>query len=495
MPVSESVLLSSLWSKLKTLPLYPYGTLVVHIHTILCPLLPRIRNNNQLVKMSPESKWKLTIRYGSGFTAESQILEHNENDSSTMRFEFGQNGCMFDLGTITDLETDIQIELNVIQNLPSESLVLGPETSVSAGLNDLTNFFARNDSDCGEGCIQNNIVDSEEPTVVLGEAQWEVHGRVNIPLQCLESNSIRGYFHLYPPSQQSKQEYKYARPCSGYPGLGMSDPIGSLGFIEISAIVFPRKFPSELLYNFNPPEALWTLPSRFDLQAFEAAGLRAHHILNTTPLWIRRFCHYKILKSHFDRRDFIQLGLTAMFWFLVTYEFVFSTFFSFPIAAAALMTLVSYSYFARSEAPTRSTLLYQPSGGLKEWSGEISDKLEAKKISMAFGMKKTLHRLNQWQNLTGLDLTVPRTGTPQSHKRFLPSEQNLVPLAPSIFLHQGPRVPSMLPTLLGKTKISVTDPSAYVPWYPIFAEDVGEVDLFTLKHMGLLVLEGVQVCI
>eukprot|EP01053_Blabericola_migrator_P001741 Blabericola_migrator_1__1740@NODE_146_length_12961_cov_103_787110_g127_i0_p1_GENE_NODE_146_length_12961_cov_103_787110_g127_i0NODE_146_length_12961_cov_103_787110_g127_i0_p1_ORF_typecomplete_len1122_score181_01PRT_C/PF08372_10/1_1e03PRT_C/PF08372_10/3e03PRT_C/PF08372_10/0_047_NODE_146_length_12961_cov_103_787110_g127_i0753910904 len=535
----------------------------------------------------------------------------NQSFPSMLRWQ----DCTFDLGHVTDLQSDIQIELlhrkckdveKVVYHKDGSASMMGPVP----GVNELRSFFGK-DPAVGRlsprtTATQTATADEDDKDDVSEDANtrrktlttsWTVYGRVVIPLSVWLTSasltedsstiapvasapplapstptqspsnaasskrnkskalllrphlmSIRskcctsGWYHLYPPNQQ-EGEYKFLKPCSGYPGLGMLNPLISLGFLKVKVTFQPRYNPyvMALLSNSNPLQRTWIMPTKFDLQVFESSGIRTHHIAMFTPRWLRRFGHFGSLYiKGWDTLSFMDYFSLSLFWGVILYTVVFAPPFFLPLSVALLVYIVSLSY-RRTPSDTSGTCYYVtppaaklnilPSGALDNVFAD--DQQEA--IHQAFGSRKPRGRgvLQEWMDSAYLDLQAPRIGffdsdersgratgsstpvlelsadglTPNPHLlsplsnffRSSPSEENLLltqsPMASGIvasLLIPPPARPSAIATVFGLASLSVRDCTSYAPVYPLFADDCPDVDLLLLKHLGLLVLEGVQ---
>eukprot|EP01054_Gregarina_sp_Poly1_P005592 Gregarina_sp_Poly_1__5591@NODE_294_length_9872_cov_66_125038_g254_i0_p1_GENE_NODE_294_length_9872_cov_66_125038_g254_i0NODE_294_length_9872_cov_66_125038_g254_i0_p1_ORF_typecomplete_len936_score123_22PRT_C/PF08372_10/4_6e02PRT_C/PF08372_10/0_029PRT_C/PF08372_10/9_9e03_NODE_294_length_9872_cov_66_125038_g254_i018274634 len=336
------------------------------------------------------------------------------------------------------------------------------------------------------------------------------------------------WYHLY-PSNQDESEYKYIKPCSGYPGLGMINPLVSLGFLNVG-LEFNRYYNPyllSLLSNCNSPKHTWITSTKFDLQVFENAGLRLHHCCSFTPRWIRRFCHFGSIFFADKQFSSADIGLLGVFWVTVLFTTVLAPCWFLPIGLMVLIWCVSISY-RRVPSDTAGTCHYisppLPIVNLADAS-ELSENQQSS-LAQAFGARsqKTRSILQNWMETAVLNLRNPRLGFMESQPKtsttasgafintpcpgWIPPSlsgtsldanaealRNIEippPAVASLVMPFTDIQPSTMATVFGRASISVRDTTSYCPAFPVFADDCVDVDLLLLKHLGLMVVEVVQ---
>lgn len=299
------------------------GSLQLHLHSAYGLGLSFFRQSSH----SKQSLWKVLMRYGDQtMETDAQPLSANGSMAGIAVVWPEQD---FKFGSIHDLYSDLVIEvyLKREQDASKESIVENEQLSALFG---------------------SDVPAADEASSPLNHATqtWTCYGRLAIPMTRLllfDDYSVGpAWFHLYPPSQQSN-ETKFLRPCSGYPGLGMSRHKCSRGFVQLS-VTFKPKHDSPLalavMFHSNPPTHVWRLPSKLDLQVFETAGLRMHHHARTLPRWIPIFCHFSAIQE----QSFSQQGHALAFWMLLLLTTSLAPLWLTPIAVAGLVFVVSDAY-------------------------------------------------------------------------------------------------------------------------------------------------------
>ncbi|KAL5366990.1 apicomplexan specific membrane protein, 4+ transmembrane domain [Cryptosporidium parvum] len=164
------------------------------------------------------------------------------------------------------------------------------------------------------------------------------------------------WYHLYP---RTSEMVKYVRPVPGITEYGLSNPIKTLGFIQIG-LNFETECCSKislltssyLSMVTEKPITRWILPSGFEPQYFQMYAESLKMLLEHYPRWIPKFfflLNFRIPRSRFDR------VMISLFWAIITFgAFKANSFFFFSwIFMVILPLLISLTYRFGSQIASR----------------------------------------------------------------------------------------------------------------------------------------------
>ncbi|KAK6590181.1 apicomplexan specific membrane [Cryptosporidium xiaoi] len=169
------------------------------------------------------------------------------------------------------------------------------------------------------------------------------------------------WYHLYPKAGDMT---KYVKPVPGITEFGLSNPIKTLGFIQI-CLTFETWSESKAnlllntFYNLitERPITRWILPVAFEPQYFQRYAESLKLLLEHYPRWVPKFCfllNFRIPRSRFDKL------MILLFWLFIFhgifriksfYAFSFDLFFVLP-------SIVSLTYKFGSQIASRVHLDY-----------------------------------------------------------------------------------------------------------------------------------------
>lgn len=164
------------------------------------------------------------------------------------------------------------------------------------------------------------------------------------------------WYHLYP---KTSEMIKYVRPVPGITEYGLSNPIKTLGFIQIG-LDFDTECCSKIslltsLYlNMvtEKPITRWILPVGFEPQYFQMYAESLKMLLEHYPRWVPKFLfllNFRVPRSGFDR------AMISSFWVLIMFgAFRINSFFSFSwIFMVILPVFISLTYRFGSQVVSR----------------------------------------------------------------------------------------------------------------------------------------------
>ncbi|KAK9170939.1 putative transmembrane Protein [Cryptosporidium meleagridis] len=164
------------------------------------------------------------------------------------------------------------------------------------------------------------------------------------------------WYHLYP---KNSEMIKYVRPVPGITEYGLSNPIKTLGFIQIG-LDFETECCSKislltssyLSIVTEKPITRWILPSGFEPQYFQMYAESLKMLLEHYPRWIPKFfflLNFRIPRSRFDR------VMISLFWAIITFGALkANSFFFFSwIFMVILPLLISLTYRFGSQIASR----------------------------------------------------------------------------------------------------------------------------------------------
>ncbi|KAJ1606306.1 coiled coil-containing protein [Cryptosporidium canis] len=128
------------------------------------------------------------------------------------------------------------------------------------------------------------------------------------------------WYHLYPKASEMA---KYVRPVPGITEYGLSNPIKTLGFIQIG-INFETEFCSKVSLLSSTcwsiltvkPITRWIIPTGFEPQYFQMYAESLKILLEHYPRWVPKFLfllNFRIPRSRFDR------VIIFLFWVIIVH--------------------------------------------------------------------------------------------------------------------------------------------------------------------------------
>lgn len=149
------------------------------------------------------------------------------------------------------------------------------------------------------------------------------HGVVNkesFQIEIGSGTKHLSWYHLYPKTSEMA---KYVRPVPGITEYGLSNPIKTLGFIQIG-LSFETEFCSKISLLTNSylsmvtekPITRWIIPTGFEPQYFQMYAESLKMLLEHYPRWVPRFLfllNFRIPRSKFDR------VMILLFWVVIVF--------------------------------------------------------------------------------------------------------------------------------------------------------------------------------
>ncbi|KAH8583521.1 apicomplexan specific membrane [Cryptosporidium sp. chipmunk genotype I] len=188
------------------------------------------------------------------------------------------------------------------------------------------------------------------------EYQDKVYSGEGSQLEVGSDSKNLNWYHLYPKTSEMA---KYVRPVPGITEYGLSNPIKTLGFIQIG-LNFETECCSKislltssyLSMVTEKPITRWILPSGFEPQYFQMYAESLKMLLEHYPRWVPKFfflLNFRIPRSRFDR------AMISLFWAISTFgAFKINSFFSFSwIFMVILPLLISLTYRFGSQIASR----------------------------------------------------------------------------------------------------------------------------------------------
>lgn len=336
------------------------------------------------------------------------------------------------------------------------------------------------------------------------------------------------WLHLFP---HTSDELKFYKPVAGYPGLGMTNPQTTLGFLKVVARVALSVPPliAPIVGSTHPPHTYWTNAYSFEPQYLETYGLRTRQILTVFPRWVPKFLHLKTSMGA-ATRNAADWFCIIVFWYFLILGHLFASLWHVPLCAAVCATAISLSYRYGNHwfAPTRTSILFRrrrappparvpQSPRSPKTAAHVAEFPRIPTSSSDDGVtifqeSDPLHEDEQseatagweeWSQFAGRGgtrrLEVIPDGDAKSTKSRSPKDRE--PQSPTIRLGSNirrqretyrPPFTSVVDSPFGPLGLMVYDPSSYCPRYPVFSDDAGEQDVQEMLEHGLAVLDCVQ---
>ncbi|OII73682.1 uncharacterized protein cubi_03480 [Cryptosporidium ubiquitum] len=178
----------------------------------------------------------------------------------------------------------------------------------------------------------------------------------NFQFEVRSDSKHLSWYHLYPKTSEMA---KYVRPVPGITEYGLSNPIKTLGFIQIG-LNFDTECCSKISLLISSylnmitkkPITRWILPVGFEPQYFQMYAESLKMLLEHYPRWVPKFfflLNFRIPRSRFDRI------MVSLFWAVVTFGALqINSFFSFSwIFMVILPLLISLTYRFGSQIASR----------------------------------------------------------------------------------------------------------------------------------------------
>ncbi|KAH8740671.1 hypothetical protein FG386_002633 [Cryptosporidium ryanae] len=208
----------------------------------------------------------------------------------------------------------------------------------------------------------------------------------------IKSEFETNWYHLYPKTSDTT---KYVKPVPGITEFGLSNPIKTLGFIQIS-LIFETESKSKanlLLNTFHNlvterPITRWILPVAFEPQYFQRYAESLKLLLEHYPRWVPKFCfllNFRIPRSRLDKL------MILIFWLFVFHSALKTeSFFTFSLTSFFILPLiVSLTYKFGSQIASRVHLDYLTRIGL----------LDIEKRNQMYNVQKKYSKKNKGMSL------------------------------------------------------------------------------------------------
>ncbi|EEA05648.1 uncharacterized protein CMU_026560 [Cryptosporidium muris RN66] len=169
------------------------------------------------------------------------------------------------------------------------------------------------------------------------------------------------WYHLYPHVTKIP---KYVRPVAGILDYGLSNPIKTLGFIQIGLYFKPKAnykyqiyFKSFLNITQNRASTRWLLPEAFEPQYFQKYAELVKYTFEHLPRWIPKMCY---LINHRIPRNRADRLLIAIFWYFIASIFIKVSdipTFTWTILGITFVISMTYRFGTHISSPTHLELL------------------------------------------------------------------------------------------------------------------------------------------
>ncbi|KAL7068773.1 hypothetical protein ACR3K2_07360 [Cryptosporidium serpentis] len=169
------------------------------------------------------------------------------------------------------------------------------------------------------------------------------------------------WYHLYPHVTKMP---KYVRPVAGILDYGLSNPIKTLGFLQIGLYFKPKAnykyqtyLKSFLNITQNRASTRWLLPEAFEPQYFQKYAELVKYTFEHLPRWIPKICY---LINHRIPRNGVDRLLIAIFWYFVASIFIKVSdipTFTWTILGIIFIISMTYRFGAHISSPAHLDLL------------------------------------------------------------------------------------------------------------------------------------------